>query len=66
MLALIFIESFPSIYNPKSENSRKIVIPKEWKRRAVSIAGASNAYYWHIHHKQWVISEKLNFVWIFL
>jgi hypothetical protein len=43
----ILIESFLSAYDSKSQKSSNILIPKEWKRRSVSVAGASFAYYWH-------------------
>jgi len=47
MLVLIVIESFFCIYQPKPQTKQKIAIPQEWKRRRVTIPGASSAYYWH-------------------
>jgi lysophospholipase L1-like esterase len=47
MLSLIAIESFLWIYQSKPETKQKLVMPQEWKKRRVSIPGASYAYYWH-------------------
>ena len=47
MLSLIAIESFLWIYQSKPQTKQKFLIPQEWKKRRVSISGASYAYYWH-------------------
>lgn len=47
MLSLIVIESFLWIYQMRPETQQKLVMPQEWKKRRVSISGASYAYYWH-------------------
>jgi len=47
MLSLTLIESFLWIFRSKPQIPQKIVMPQEWKKRPVSIPGASYAYYWH-------------------
>ncbi len=47
MLSLIVIESFLLMYQSKPETKQKLVMRQEWKKRRVSISGASYAYYWH-------------------
>ena len=47
MLSLILFESFLWVFQSKPENQQKLVMPQEWRKRAVSIPGASRAYYWH-------------------
>jgi lysophospholipase L1-like esterase len=47
MLPLILFESFLWIFQSRPENQQELVMPQEWRKRAVSISGASHAYYWH-------------------
>ena len=47
MLSLILFEFFLCIFQSRPEEQQKLVMPQEWKKRAVSISGASRAYYWH-------------------
>jgi hypothetical protein len=47
MLSLTLIECFLLIFRSKPHIPQKIVMPQEWKKRPVSIPGASYAYYWH-------------------
>jgi lysophospholipase L1-like esterase len=47
MLSLILFESFLWILQSRPKNQQKLVMPQEWRKRAVSIPGTSHAYYWH-------------------
>ena len=47
MLSLAVIETSLWVYQSKARIEKDIVIPQEWKKRKVSIPGASYAYYWH-------------------
>lgn len=47
MLSLILFESFLWIFQSRPKTQQELVMPQEWRKRAVSIPGASHAYYWH-------------------